>query len=96
MKKKPCQKRRYATRKAAEAAISAMAQKFGSFVFKEAYRCAKCKGKAHHGEAAPSRASTSQTLTSPETGPSTGDHRRRTAEMANNGLLPGGPGDGDP
>ena len=42
-KKKDCRKTRYATREDARAAISEMVEKYPSFVFKQAYRCGKCK-----------------------------------------------------
>jgi hypothetical protein len=41
--KKRCTKRPYASKAEAQAAIAAMARRFGPIVFKKSYRCAKCK-----------------------------------------------------
>jgi hypothetical protein len=41
--RKRCEKKRYATREEAEAAIRGMVRKFGNVLYKGVYRCGKCK-----------------------------------------------------
>jgi hypothetical protein len=53
-KRKPCTKKPYPTKEAAQAAIRGMVRKYGSITFKKAYRCGQCKawhitGKPHRG-----------------------------------------------
>jgi hypothetical protein len=43
VKRKPCTKTRYETVRDAQQAISGMASRFGSFVFKRPYRCGRCR-----------------------------------------------------
>ena len=43
MAKKQCDKKRYATRAQAEAAIAGMARRFGLVAYKKAYWCGKCR-----------------------------------------------------
>jgi hypothetical protein len=41
--RRACRKKRYGTRREAEASIDGMARKFGSLLFKKPYWCGKCK-----------------------------------------------------
>jgi hypothetical protein len=41
--RKRCNKRRYATREEAEAAIGGMVRRFGNVLFKKPYWCGRCK-----------------------------------------------------
>ena len=43
MKRKTCDKTRYATVRDAHVAIAGMAERYGAFVFKRPYRCGRCR-----------------------------------------------------